>query len=150
MKKNVFKKMCVILIATILVSVCLPGMAANPGSNEDPLVSLSYVNEVLMPQLRSYVDSKATASSGTFKLVEVKKGQTVIGSMSTQFILRTGSATAVATAKGGIADVTAGRDLPLYTPIPLNHLLIVPYEDWRGVEMVTDGILLINGPYSFH
>lgn len=150
MKKSFIRKISVTLAAFILACVCLPGMAANPGSNEDPLVSLSYVNDVLMPQVRSYVESKMTTASADFKVLNVKKGQTVIGSMSTQFILRMGSATAVATQKGGLADVTAGVDLPLYTPIAPNHLLIVPYEDWRGITMSTDGIILVSGAYSIH
>ena len=149
MKKSFIRKVSVTLTAFIMACICLPGMAANPGSNDDPLVSLSYVNDVLMPQVRSYVDSKM-AASGDFKVLNVKKGQTIIGSMSTQFILRMGTATVVATQKGGLADVTAGVDLPLYTPVSPNHLLIVPFEDWRGITMGTDGIILVSGAYSIH
>jgi len=149
--KNSFKrKIGVTILSAIMVSMCLPGLAANPGSNDDPLVSLSYVNDVLMPQVRSYVDSKLGESGEGFELVNVKKGQTIIGAQSTQFILRMGSATVVATEKGGLSDVTAGTDLAMGTQMPANHLLIVPFEDWRGVTMQTDGILLIKGIYSLH
>ena len=155
MKKIIAKKLCLIIIITIFAGICLPGYAADPGSNEDPLVSLSYINDVLMPQIKSYVDSKSVASApqgtdSSFYLVNLKAGQTVIGAQGTQFILRMGSASIVATNKGGIADVTAGCDLSLNAQMPANHLLIVPFDDWRGVSMKTDGILMIKGVYSVH
>ena len=150
MKKNFIKKISLTLVIALLACVCLPGMAANPGSNDDPLVSLSYVNSVLMPQIRGYVDSQMLYAGGNYKVVNVQKGQTIIGSMSTQFILRMGTASVVATQKGGLADVTAGVDLPLYSNVAPNHLLIVPFEDWRGITMHTDGIVLVSGAYSIH
>ena len=51
MKKFLKNKICVML-CVITACVCVPSLAANPGSNDDPLVSLSYVNDVLMPQIR--------------------------------------------------------------------------------------------------
>ena len=149
MKKSLCKKLLVMSLCVIAWCVTIPSMAANPGSEEDPLVSMSYINDVLMPQVRSYVDSKtATAGGESYELVNLKKGQTVIGTQSTEFILRMGSATIVATDKGGVADVTAGIDLSNGTPMPANHLLIVPFDDWRGVSMQTDGIVMIKGSYS--
>ena len=87
------------------------------------------------------------------KLAEViskycKKGQRIIGIQGTEYILRMGSAKIIATQKGGIADATLGVDLPQNTPMPANHLLIVPFNDGRGVLMETDGILLIKGTYT--
>ncbi len=144
MKK--FYSLIAIIIAAFLT---IPSLAANPGSEEDPLISMSYVEDVLMPQIKSYVDTKATEASGqNYEIVNLKKGQTVIGGQSSEFILRMGDATVVATKKGGLADVTAGIDLANGTVMPANHLLIVPFDDWRGIKMVTDGIVMIKGIYS--
>lgn len=149
MKKSLTKKLLVMSLCVIAWCITIPSLAANPGSEEDPLVSMSYINDVLMPQVRSYVDSKTAVSGGEgYQLVNLKKSQTVIGAQSTEFILRMGSATIVATDKGGIADVTAGVDLPKGSVMPSNHLLIVPFDDWRGILMQTDGIVLIKGSYS--
>lgn len=142
------KKFLITIIALMFLSVCLPGLAADPGSNEDPLVTLSYINDVLMPQVKSYVDSQAAATSSNFEIVELKKGQTVIAAKSTEMILRMGSAQIVATAKGGLADVTEGIDLQNGAVMPSNHLLIVPLDDGRGVTMMTDGIIMIKGKYT--
>ena len=153
MKKNSMVKLSVTLVFVLLTLFCFSGSAANPGTEEDPLVSLSYVNDVLIPQLKSYIDSQiqqqpAASSNDALQLVNLKKGQTIIGYQGTEFILRMGSAQVIATDKGGIADVTLGMDLPMGAEMPPNHLLIVPYTDWRGVTMKTDGILLVRGMYS--
>jgi len=158
--KKFTKKLLASVGAAALAFMCIPGLAANPGSSDDPLVSLSYVNDVLIPQLQSYVDSKVPASGmiganaystgGRFEVVNVKAGKTVIGAQSCQIILRMGSGSIVASQKGGLADVTLGGDLTTGAIVPANHLLIVPVDDWRGVTMTTDGILMINGTYSIH
>ncbi|MBR3933386.1 MAG: hypothetical protein IKJ68_05720 [Clostridia bacterium] len=152
MKKNSMAKLSITLIFVLFALLCFSGSAANPGTEEDPLVSLSYVNEVLMPQIKSYVDSQMQQepSGNTFQIVNVKKGQTIIGFQGTEMILRMGSAKVVATQKGGIADVTTGTDLQMGAAMPANHLLIVPYTDWRGVTMQTDGIVLVKGMYSIN
>ena len=148
MKKSFKKKISLTVVSLLLLSICLPAMAADPGSNEDPLVTLSYINDVLMPQVKSYVDSKTTASGDGFKIVNLKSGQTVIASASTEMILRMGSAQIVATQKGGVADVTQGIDLQNGAVMPSNHLLIVPLDDGRGAQMLSDGIIMIKGNYT--
>ena len=148
MKKTLRKKIILTTIALLFLSVCLPGLAADPGSNEDPLVTLSYINNVLMPQVKSYVDSKATASNDGFEIVNLKGGQTVIAGASTEMILRMGNAQIVATQKGGVADVTLGIDLQNGAVMPSNHLLIVPLDDGRGAQMLSDGIIMIKGSYT--
>ncbi len=149
MTKSLRTKIVASVLCVVIASLFIPSMAANPGSEDDPLVSMSYINDVLMPQVKSYVDTKATETSGNaYEVVNLKKGQKVIGGQSTEFILRMGSANIVATEKGGLADVTDGVDLKNGTPMPANHLLIVPFDDWRGITMQTDGIVMIKGKYS--
>lgn len=152
MTKKLSKKISITLLCVIFMSICLPGLAADPGSSEDPLITLSYVEDILMPQVKSYVESKlGSVEAGTgsvFEVVNLKKGQTVIAAKSTEFILRMGSASIVATKKGGISDVTAGIDLQNGSQMPANHLLIVPLDDGRGLTMQTDGIVMIRGNYS--
>ena len=148
MKKTLSKKIMLTAIALLFLTVCLPGLAADPGSSDDPLVTLSYINDVLMPQVKSYVDSKAAGSNDGFEIVNLKGGQTVIAGASTEMILRMGNAQIVATQKGGVADVTLGIDLQNGAVMPANHLLIVPLDDGRGAQMLSDGIILIKGSYK--
>ena len=158
MKKTAKKIYAGILIFAVSF-MCLPGFAADPGSSDDSLISMSYVNNVLIPQMKSYVDSSLANKAETeyapmentvFEIVNLSANQVIIGDDSCKFILRTGKATAVSTAKGGLADVTAGFDLTTGYDIPMNHLLIVPIGDWRGIKMQTSGIVMVCGKYSVH
>ncbi len=156
MKKLKSKKIIVSILCMLVFS--MPALASDPGSSDDPLITLSYVNDVLIPQMKSYVDasvasldigsSSADANSYSYNIVNVSKGQTIIGSKSCHMIMRMGDGIVVATQKGGIADVTDGIDLANGTSVPSNHLLIVPVDDGRGIKMNTDGIIMISGSYS--
>ncbi len=145
-------------VATIILclALCFSAVLAEPGGNDDPLISKSYIENVLMPSIKQYVESRIAevnsgASSGkaeTFKVVEVKKGQQLICSAGTELILRMGTATIIATEKGGIADTTAGFDLANNAPMPANHLLIVPVADGRGIKATVDVLVMVKGGYT--
>ncbi len=151
-----------ILIPTIVVSAVIAASTfmaiASPGSEDDPLITLSYINEKVIPSLKEYIDSKISdapqkgetvnSASLGYTLVNVKANHKIIGAEGTEFVLRMGSGTIVATENGGVADLTAGEDLANGTPIPSNHNLLSPKNDSRGLKMTTDGIVLIKGTYT--
>ncbi len=128
-------------LATVIV------LAANPGTEADPLVSKSYIESVLKPEIYDYIDQQAKRG---FTVVDVKAGKTVIGEAGTEMILRMGKATVIGSARGGLADVTQGMDLADGTQAPSNHMMIVPLSDGRGVKIdkTTDAILMIKGSYK--
>ena len=128
---------------------------ASPGSSDDPLVTLSYIKDTLLPEIYEYVDAKFskvpagdTAPGASFVVVDVKKGQKVVCDAGCELILRMGKATINASQSGGISDVTAGGDLQQGMAMPANHLLIVPLGDGRGVTMTVDGKIMIKGTYT--
>lgn len=142
-------------VGAALIGLTAVAVIATPGDGNDPIVTLSYINDTVIPSLKEYVDSKITSapqtpagSSSSYNLVNVKAGQKIIGSEGTEFVLRMGSGTIVATANGGVADLTDGTDLTDGSPIPANHNLLSPKNDSRGLRMSTDGILLIKGTYT--
>lgn len=102
-----------------------------PGTETDPLVSKSYVDQL-----------------ARWRLVTVEAGRTLVASEGTELVLRAGQAKAVASASGGLADVTAGKDLANREVIKANHLLLVPRGDGRGIQAVTQVILLVRGGYG--
>ena len=59
-----------------------------------------------------------------------------------------GSATVIATQKGGLADTTGGYDLANGTAMPSNHLLIVPVNDGRGISANNDVLVMVKGAYN--
>lgn len=142
----------IISIITIVAIACtLLYVFAAPGTDDDPLVSLSYITDTVIPELKAYVDQKAgsgSEASDTFNVVDVKKGQTIMTGKGCEMILRMGSATVIASKSGGLSDVTAGYDLSDGTEMPSNHLLISPLEDGRGVKVTQNGKIMIKGKYT--
>ncbi len=124
----------VLLTAGIFMGWLGKGLAAGdavlPGSEGDPLVT------------KSYVDSKMTMA-----VVELPAGKRLIGSAGTEIIVRSGTATAVDTALGGLSDVTEGKDLRSGDIAPANHLLIVPRDDGRGITATTSLFVMVRGSY---
>ncbi len=109
------------------------GQAADvlPGSPGDPLIARSY--------LEQYVN---------LNVLELEPGQRLVADAGTEIVLRSGSATAIDGPGGGLADVTAGRDIRMGQPIPRNHLLIVPRSDGRGLLATTSVFVMVRGIYS--
>ncbi len=102
-----------------------------PGSYEDPLVSQSY--------LEQYV---------ALMVVELAAGQAMEGFGGTEIIVRSGQARAVGSSNGGVCDVTAGKDLANGERVSLNHLLIVPRTDGRGIRAEGKVWVMVRGPYT--
>ena len=134
-------------------SVALP-VVANPGSESDPLISKSYITSTLMPQIEKLIEEKVSENGGgggaaeSFKVISMSAGQKMICESGTELILRMGSATIIATQKGGLADTTEGYDLPNGAVMPPNHLLIVPLDDGRGITANNDVLVMVKGGYK--
>ncbi len=137
-------------IISLIIIISLIGVAtviAGPGSTEDPLVTKSYVDE----KIRQLVGTGTGGGGGFVELVveELKVGQILVAGPGTEFILRGGKATAYGDPKNGIPDLTGGIDIPIGKPIPLNHLLLFPRDDGRGIKITAGpAFVMIRGPYS--
>jgi hypothetical protein len=83
-----------------------------------------------------------------FETVFAPAGSRIIGDSGAEIILRGGGAVAV-TGVNGLCDVTSGADIVNGGEIPLNHLLIVPASDGRGLVATYDAYLMIKGGYYF-
>lgn len=129
------KKRMAIIIGALCVLLVAGTYAAEPGTQADPLITKSYVESVLYPQMK-------------FNVVDVPAGKTVICGAGTELILRMGTCSVVGTQKGGVSDVTMGFDLADGIAVQGNHLLIVPLDDGRGVRTSSDCIFMIKGTYS--
>lgn len=92
-------------------------------------------------------DDPAPVSTG-WQVVQVPAKTTVVGETGTEMILRSGSATAVDNGKNGISDLTGGKDLRMGQSITLNHLLLIPGSDGRGIKTVGICFVMINGGYT--
>ncbi|MFV0516873.1 MAG: hypothetical protein ACK5MV_05715 [Aminipila sp.] len=129
------KKSLIISIVTILVMVLGISIVAaatdQPGSENDPVVT------------KSYVDSRTSYSP-----ISLTAGQKLIGGEGCEIILRSGEATAIDNGANGISDLTAGIDLMTGSSVGANHLLLVPRNDGRGITAVTDIWVMVRGTYT--
>lgn len=148
-KKNII--LSAIIILTIIFSIGIIAFS-EPGSQDDPLVTLSYV-EKQVREIKAYVDQKtanSSSSGSTLVVVEIESGQSIVGKAGTEIILRGGKATTIAGELGGLSDITDGKDLKMGERVPANHMLIVPRDDGRGVYAETHAIFMIRGEYEIN
>lgn len=159
------KKVIIILCVMLLLLVGTNKVFSEIGSSSDPLISKGYLDKKLL-ELKSYVDkeiSKTENNSGGNKpeegsngnifkseVLELKKGQILIGYAGTEIILRGGKAKPYnVKMDAGLADITGGQDIDNKNKLlPYNHLLIVPRDDGRGAYVVDDAIFMVRGKYK--
>jgi len=94
--------LCICVVATYIAN-------AQTGSENDPVISLSYLKQVFQPEITEQM---------SFKVVSLNAGQTLECKTGAELILRMGTAEVIATTKGGLADVTVGYDLSNGTAMP--------------------------------
>lgn len=148
-----FKKTIVTLgIAGLLLGSTV--VFSEPGSESDPVVSLSYLNNKLN-EIRDYIDEKVrerpkeNQDGDSLQVVELQNGQILEGEAGTEIIKRSGKAIVIATELGGLSDVTSGVDIADGGVVPDNHLLIVPRSDGRGIFVTKDKtFIMVRGAYN--
>ena len=129
-------------LALVLAMGCFAGRYIE-ASNQDPLVSLSYLNQ----RLEALKTQDKSGGNGNLTVVNLEKGQEIIGAQGSQFILRAGQVEAIVSDKGGLSDVTGAKDLIKGEKAKANHLLLIPRSDGRGLRARTSAIVLVQGTY---
>lgn len=140
--------------ALVLITVTGVALAASTqGSRNDPLVTLSYLNDVLIPDLMamadSHIEEKAnqlmeearTGNKAVFGTAEVLAGSKINLTAGTQIILRTGTATNT----DGLIDLTEGGSM--WNLLQANHLYI-SVKDGQQVTVTENALFLIQGRYT--
>lgn len=133
------KKKILSIILALTIMFVIAAYAAQPGTDADPLVTKSYIENVVYP----YVNNAAK-----FAVVEVPAKKSVICYAGTEVIVRSGTCTAIASKNGGLSDVTMGMDIQNADIVPLNHLIVIPRSDERGIWAATDSIVMVKGDYN--
>ncbi len=169
----------IVLTAIILVLSAVVISAADgvtPGSEQDPIVTQSYV-EQKSEQIKYYIDSMlaqetaklktelelkgqeiaklreeikdAAKAAGKFQVVEMQKGQMLIAGEGAEIIPRSGKFSAIEDAFGGLSDITAAKDLKNGEAVVNNHMLIAARGEGRGLKALADkSFLIIKGTYT--
>ena len=139
---------CGALVLTTLAGAALA--AGTQGTQSDPLVTLSYLNEKLLPDILKQMDQKVEkgteelreelkeSGQAVFRSAEVDKGKTVTLAAGTQFLLRSGAASCT----DGLIDLTTGEGV--WGELALNHLYIAT-GDGLKVSVVEKATVMVLG-----
>lgn len=150
-------------LAGLLAAVMLCGLlsltaaASSAGTEDDPLVTLSYLKETFLSDIMKKVDEKIAARTGqtgggdaasTFAVVTLTKGQTLTGDIGCEVLLRVGTAVCVSPSSPGLIDETSASALNNNGALVQNHLYMMTIEG-RGVKATAATTkLLVRGTYS--
>lgn len=177
MKKR-WKWILIAVAAAVMLGAGAAALAAgNAGSVDDPLVTLSYLNQIFAPRMNEAVDKAVSAgqaslkaeldraidrwaatvgggaggaggSSATFSVVTLSSGQTLTGDVGCEIMLRVGTATCVFSGTTGIIDTTSGGTLNNGGSLVTNHLYMVTIAT-RGVKATSGTVkVLVRGNYT--
>ena len=156
-KKRIITVLAALVILAVGVGVGAYA-ASNFGTQADPLVAKSYLDQTVTPKLQAQFQAKldeqvqqmeqqiaSTTTGLNFTAVSLSSGQTLKGSVGCEIILRSG--TASSSGSSGLSDVTDGKLISVGTALTANHLCMVGTDN-DGVKASSAVTLLVRGGYS--
>lgn len=172
--KKMSKQWTVRLGALALAVACLGTVAALAagGDRDDPLVTLSYLNETALPQVVKQVEERSAvlqqelkedfaqlleqqpsggqggSSGASYTLVTLSSGQTMALEVGCEVLLRVGSATVHANTSPALIDISTGGEVGSGTSLTKNHLYMATIPDRTLTAGSGDVKLLVRGGYS--
>lgn len=157
-----------VLVAVALVSGLTTMAVTNYGSKDDPLVTLSYLNETVTPriteelnaalaakaeELQSRLDALGRPSGGSvpsgFVVLTLSNGQTVTCGVGTEIMPRLGAVVSYGSNNPRLVDETSGSTVPYAgSALTANHMYMVTIKG-NGVRATRNNTkILIRGDYT--
>ena len=159
MKKDRWLPRSAALLALSAALMTGVSLAAEAGTAQDPLVTLSYLNDTFFNSIMQRVDQKiaqqtgqavsgGSSSAASFTVVTLSQGQTLTGDIGCEVMLRVGSAVCAAPSDPGLIDETTASTLANGAPLIQNHLYMMTIEG-RGVRATAGTVkVLARGSYT--
>lgn len=164
------------IVLTAVVVVGAFSASAAGGDETDPLVTLSYLTQVVTPELLKKVDeqvaaneqaltdklnaaideyskkleqtpSQETGAGAVYAAVTLSAGQTLYPAAGSELLLRSGEAKVSAGADPILLDATAGSSLSVGGSLTANHLYVAPL-DGAGIAASSACVFLVCGAYT--
>ena len=165
MKKS-GKLILAVVVVFFMLSFGISAQSFTPGDEQDPLVTLSYMN-LKIDEIKVYIDEKidsigtieteapvenqttsvAISIPQNYVVIKMDMGQTLVGKEGTSIILRSGEAKVVTLGVDGMVDLTDGIDVKNDMDVKKNHQLLVPRDDGRSIYAKTDLWIMVKGNY---
>lgn len=130
--------------------------ASNYGTQADPLVAKSYLDNTLTPKLQQQfqteldskvqaLEQKISSAGGGFTAVTLSSGQTLSCGEGCEVIVTSGSAAAYGST--GLTDVTAGSAVVSGGSVPIYHLCMV-LTDKEGITASGAVQVMVRGSHT--
>lgn len=171
------KKWTVLVSALALAALCAGAAWAAGGGENDPLVTLSYLEQTVLPDVVNQVEAKSvirqvelekalddkiaqyklevaglagsgTGSSASYTVVTLSSGQTMSLEVGCEVLLRIGSVKVNAATSPALIDVSAGGSVNNGASLTTNHLYMATISDRTLTPTSATVKLLVRGGYS--
>lgn len=159
-----------VLVVVAVVSSLTTLAVTNYGSQDDPLVTLSYLNETVTPAIQNRINEilderldelarelgeaggfpgDGGSQNSGFVVLTLNAGQTVTCGVGTEIMLRIGSASSAGPELPRLIDETGGVSVnDAGTALTVNHMYMVTIKG-NGVKATSDYTkILIRGEYT--
>lgn len=165
--------------AAVLASVVIVSafsVSAEGGDKKDPLITLSYLTQVVTPQLEEMVDKQVEANeealneklndaiddyveqmedvlaesageSSSYTFVTLAAGETMVPEAGSELLLRSGSVSVSSGSSPALIDATAGSNLEVGGGMKSNHLYVAPLEG-ATVTASVESVVMVRGAYT--
>ena len=157
MQKNLKRKIIPVIISVVLIFIlCIPASAEE--TEDDPLVTLSYVNEVLKPQIIAEVleqlgDGVVVTGNSAYKDIFTEGGKMLRLGSDCEFIYRGGGAVIITTSTDmgdGVTDMSARTEFFSGKTLEFGHVYYASESDARKFILITGerAYFTIRGSYE--
>ncbi len=155
-------------VMAVALIVGVTALAVNSyGTKSDPLISLSYLNNTLTPNLKNefqqsvdasktaliqYIDAQIAASGAgggdSYQVITLSKGQKIVGKVGCEIILRIGTAECAAASTPGLVNATTGSTIDSGKALEKNNVYVVSIAD-NGIKATASTVkVLVRGSYT--
>ena len=160
-----------------LTALCVGAALATGGDQNDPLVTLSYLEQTALPGVVEQVEIKSTArqaelekaladqiakykqeiaalagsgsaGSASYTLVTLTSGQTMSLDVGCEVMLRVGTAKVNSNTNPALIDIASGQAVNSGTSLAKNHLYMATIPDRTLTPTAATVKLLVRGGYS--
>ena len=163
--KKILTRFLVLVLALSALGMTMAA-AADPGSSKDPLVTLSYLEDVFFDAILEKVDERikerdekiaekisgtsgeAASDAQTFTVVTLTEGQILTGDIGCEVMLRVGTAQCSAPSAPGLINTTTGDVLNNGGELAVNHLYMATIADRAVTATAATVKVLVRGDYS--
>ena len=176
MKKS--RKWTLLASALALTALCVGAAVAGNGDENDPLVTLSYLEQIVIPDVVSQVETKAearqeelkksldeqiaaykkeitaltdsagSAGNASYTLVTLTGGQTMALDVGCELMLRVGTVKVNSNTNPALIDIATGESVNNGASLTKNHLYMATIPDRTLTPTAETVKLLVRGGYS--